>query len=281
MSQERKSSGKLKTIVFLSLFALTVIALAAFAVSRRQVQVPQAQAAAGKVADADRSGYVNRMRLRPQLRDAIRVLGDRLEKPGKERLILTGQLSRDQGEKQNVRLILEYPDKLRLEEASGVTVFDGKDLKSSKAKLSKKEEDEIESLLSDSVEHFFEGQSNGQATRFLGSRFRMDDGLAQNYRGPFYEVYFVNDQAKVKKEKGAQPKEYYLNSDSLLLERIRYEAQDTKAKFEVQFSDWQKFDDQLIPRRITKLENGTPTLSLTISSVATGARQSDTIFSQP
>ncbi len=65
---------------------------------------------------------VRRARLWPQLRELLNVLGNRLEQPGRERSILQGNLSRTGSthrEQVPIRLILEFPDRLRLEEQTG------------------------------------------------------------------------------------------------------------------------------------------------------------------
>jgi hypothetical protein len=271
--------NRFRASVVVALLLITMgVGLGVLAVSRRG---QQARPAAATAAPEGKPVYVSRARLWPQLREALKVLGDRLEKPGKERLILTGTLSRKQDEKLNARLILEYPDKVRLEEPDGVTVFDGKELKSSKKDLSKKDEDEIESLLSDSAEHFFAGQTGGLATRFLGSRFRTDDGTTPGYRGPFYDLYQVHDRLTLKKTVSHQPKLYYLNSDSLLVERVRYESADTRTKVEVQLTGWQKVGDQFVPGRITRLEDGATGLSLTVTAATVGPKLADGVFSTP
>lgn len=249
-------------------------------VSRLGVAAPQS-AVATAAQNPQSQGYVRRAQLWPQLRDALRVLGDRLEKPGRERLILVGALSRSGNENLPVRLILEYPDKLRLEETGGVTVFNGSELRTSKSGLSQRDEDEVESLLFDSVEHFFNGRTNGLATRYLGSRFRMDNGTTPNYRGPFYDLYQVADRITLKRETSYQPKTYYLNSDSLLLERVRYQHRATRATIEVQLSNWQKIAGQYVPGRIVRVENGNAVMSLAITAAVIGPRLNDGIFSRP
>ena len=72
--------------------------------------------------------YVQRRRLWPRLHEALSAVGDRLEKPGKERLTMTGEITR-QGETRPAPMLLiqEFPHHLRLEEQDGsqprVTVF--------------------------------------------------------------------------------------------------------------------------------------------------------------
>lgn len=259
---------------------LVALAVLSFALNRRS-QTAQANPVAVAAAVRTPTGYVSRGRLQPLLRDALEVWGDRLEQPGKERVTLVSTLSRKKDEKLTARLILEYPDKLRLEEPDGVTVYDGKQIKSTKKNRSMKDDDEIESLLSDSAEHFFTSLANGAATRFLGQRFRMDDGTTKNYTGLFCDPYLVQDPTTSKKATGQQAKIYYLNSDTLLLERVRFEDKNGKTKIEVQFSDWQKVNGQFIPGKISRWEDGALVTSLTISQATVGPKAQDGIFVLP
>ncbi|MBS1809056.1 MAG: hypothetical protein JST84_12910 [Acidobacteria bacterium] len=138
-------------------------------------------------------GYLQRKGIWPQLRSALDAYGDRLEKPGKERFIAVGALSNTNlsiNDKIPVRLIAEFPDKLRLEKQTNgkieTTIFDGKTKFKLGGAIKKEEDDELESLVLDSIEHFLAGQMQGQIIRFLGERFRLDDSKSPRYTGPFY-----------------------------------------------------------------------------------------------
>jgi len=78
------------------LFALLALGAFAFASARRARGSETARARAiatqnsNASANPDRGRYVSRRALWPQLRKNLEVLGDRLEKPGKERMILAG-----------------------------------------------------------------------------------------------------------------------------------------------------------------------------------------------
>lgn len=64
--------------------------------------------------------YIQCGRLRPPLCNALNAVGSRFEKPGKERLTISGTLTALSAAGTsvvlNVRLITEYPHKMRLEE---------------------------------------------------------------------------------------------------------------------------------------------------------------------
>jgi hypothetical protein len=278
----RRSLAKFVLAFVTAVGAVTAVTFTARAWRDKKGSAPKRDTVAAQPARAlNAAGYVRRGHLWPQLRPMSKALGDRLEKPGKERLILIGALRRASKKNENrpARLILEFPDRLRLEEQDGVTIYNN-DFASSNGVLKKNERDEAESLLFDFVDHFFASQMRGDATRFLGSRFRLDDGANPNYAGPFYELYQVTDWIAVEKEVREQQKLYYFNSDTLLLERVRYQIERDGETIEVEvlISGWRKVDGQQIPGLITRTEGGAPVLSLSITSAAVAGRQNDGIF---
>jgi hypothetical protein len=232
--------------------------------------------------------YVRRGRLRPRLYAVLGALGDRLEKPGKERLTLTGTIIK--AERQQaipVLLIWEFPGKLRLEEQIDgqrrVIIFNGNDTRGNGNSLSRRDEDLIETLIHDSTEHFLISQLDGAATRFLGTRFRLDDGTATNYEGPFYDLYETSEMIKVRREAQKQTKVYYFNSDTHLLEQVKYQVlrEGIATAVEVRLNNWHEVQEQKLPGEIVRLENGTPVLTFTITSTGIGSRAADGIFSNP
>jgi hypothetical protein len=233
------------------------------------------------------NSYVRRARLWPQLRETLNALGDRLEKSGKERLILVGTLRR-QNNSQAIpfRLFLELPRHLRLEEQGArprVSGFDGGEGWALGAALSDEDQEIIETLVFDSADQFFLAQEQGFATRALGRRFRLDDGGAPNYTGPYYDIYQLQDHVSIVKEERTQSKLFYFNSDTLLLERVRYQIERDGApvNVEVRFGGWQKVNGQQIAGSITRLENDTQTLTITINVVTFSPRAADGAFNKP
>lgn len=208
-------------------------------------------------ATIDPRQYVQRWRLQPQLREALRQLGDRLERPGKERLTLLGTLTRLSGsqvETAPFRLITEFQNRMRLEEQVGtqlrVTVFNGSNAAKLGGPVNRRDEDLIETLVFDSVDNYLIKQTQGAATRFLGSRFRLDNGEAENYSGSYYDLYQTTDQIRIGPSIREQSKQYYFNSDTQLLEHVRYEIQPEGARVsvEVQITGWRKVLDHNFSR---------------------------------
>ena len=295
------SFRRLSKTHFIALFLLACLVVTGLTMSRksRSASAVNRQAPhlspviAGAASDSD--SYINRVLLSPQLRDVIKIVGNRFEKPGKERVTWLGTISRPSlsATKLPIRLILEYPGKLRLEEEENgkqkITVFDGIKLDKQGDDLKKSDEDEIESLLADTVDHFFEAQVQGQAMRYLGSRFRITEPLADEtpknstYKGPLYDLYEVIEQTNFKKETRLQRKAYGFNSDTQLLEIVRYQTDrnGVSVDVEVKYSGWKKVEDQQVPTTITRLEDGKSVLTVELSAASFSQKADDGIFTLP
>lgn len=269
-------------VVALALFT-TVLAVASMSKrsESRTVKPPLVRPSQNPIVTSTGQGYVRAAQLWPQLRWHLKVLGDRIEKPGKERITITGTIKRA-GDAQALPMAvtLEFPDRLRLTVQDGlqqrIVTFDGQNAAAVGGTLTSRERDFIETLVYDTAEHFFAGQTRGTATRFLGDHFRLDDGTTPNYAGPYYEVYQTTEQLKHTVPAREQTKLYCFNSQSLLLERVRYQSQ--ASAVEIQVSGWQQVQGQQVPRRIVRLEGGQPVLVLTVSSVVIGQKIDDQIF---
>lgn len=277
---------KTRILSLVSLVALGFVALAVTSArSSRATNTPTTRHVprSGSFAtETSQPIYVKRGRVKMELLPSLNALGDRLEKPGKERLTETGTLTIDH-HSMSFAAVLEFPDRLRLTIQNGpqlrVITFDGQQARSIGAPLESAERDTIETLVYDAAEHFFSTQTQGKATRFLGSRFRTDDGSAPNYGGPYYDIYQVADQIKTSTEQ-RQEKHYYFNSDTLLLDRVSYQIDRAGATVRVDCSvgDWQKEQGQQIARRIERIEDGKSVFVFTVGSAILSPRVDDGIF---
>jgi hypothetical protein len=285
----RRRSAKFALAFFVAVVAVALVTFTARAWRDKKGPSAKQDAVAAQPTPLppNANSHVRRARLWPRLRDALNVLGDRLEKPGKERLTLVGTLRR-QNNSQAIpfRLFLELPRRMRLEEHGAqprVSGFDGSEGWALGAALSDADQEMIETLVFDSADQLFLGQMQGFATRALGQRFRLDDGAAPNYTGPFYDIYELQDHVPDKNETRQRPKLFYFNSETLLLERVRYQIERAGApvNVEVRLSGWQKVDNQRIPGSITRLENDAQTLTLNINAVTFSSRAADNAFNKP
>ena len=232
---------------------------------------------------------VNRAELDRHVVRALNSLGDRFEKPGKERATFLATLTRYTGNDQGittVQIIHQFPDKLRLEEQTrtGVRVrgFDGRMPWVDSGRMTEEDEKLIETLLRDTIEHFIARQAAGDATRVLGDRYRLDDGSTRGYAGPFYDILKVADTLPSADQTDNRPTLYYLDSDTGLPAKIVYEEQAGAAnRIEVEFSNWATAAGQQIPSRVVRKENGVIVLELEIKQAAFGPALPDAYFKAP
>ena len=236
------------------------------------------------VTRSNRNAYVRRAQISPRLAMNLNALGDRLEKSGQERLALVGTLRvTGTAQPREFAATLEFPDRLRLTVGgpqNRVITFDGQQTKAPQTPDAD-ELDLIETLAYDSVEHFFAAQMQGNAMRFIGARFRTDDGSTPDYTGPYFDIYKIADQIKTSEQERAA-KLYYFNSETLLLERVTYDINrgGSEINVETKLSDWRVVDGQQVARRIERFENGKSVFVLTIRSAGLGRRADDGIFAQ-
>ncbi len=230
--------------------------------------------------------YLHRGLLRPDFIPKLNALGDRLEKPGKERLTLVGTLtSAGEAQPSHVVAILEFRDHLYLT-ISGhgqakVISFDGENPATSVGgSLEPQDLDLVETLVYDVTDHFLSTQTRGLATRSLGARFRIDDGSARTYVGPYYDIYEVNDKVITSPEPRQQRRLYEFNSETLLLGRVCYqiERRGQPLKIETDLGGWFEQSSQQLPRRIERLVNGSSVFLLTIDAATVGPHVNDGIF---
>ena len=90
------------------------------------------------------------------------------------------------------------------------------------------------------------------------------------------------EQIKTSAAQREQPKLYYFNSETLLLERVRYEINrnGSAVKVEERLGDWVKEKGHQVARRIERLENGESVFVLTVRTAGLSPRVDDGVFAQ-
>ena len=280
---KKKTKTSLGLVLVACVLCLSAITFATATILRHKSSAASAGNAQNpsSVTKSNRSAYVRRAQLSPRLALNLGALGNRLEKPGQERLTLMGTLRlAGNAETREIAATLEFPDKLRLVVGgpqSRVITFDGLQTKA----VAADDLDLIETLAYDSAEHFFAAQMQGKAMRFLGSRFRTDDGSTPEYNGPYFDIYKIGEDIKASGEERAA-KLYYFNSDTFLLERVTFVINrgGAEVNVETKLSDWRETDGQKVARRIERFENGKSVFVLTIRSAGFGRRADDSVFAQ-
>src|SRR5439155_19248292 len=125
-----------------------------------------------------RDKYIWRSRLTSTILDSLKSMGDRLEVPGKERLILLGSLSLPTENRELPLLLVRgYPKFVNLVLGQGQDVsiikFDGIKVGVTGRLVSGRESEIVQFLAQDTVEQFFFAQMRGYGTRFLGDHFQL------------------------------------------------------------------------------------------------------------
>ncbi|MCM3873839.1 MAG: hypothetical protein ND895_24385 [Pyrinomonadaceae bacterium] len=230
---------------------------------------------------------VRRESLSSHLRGPFQTLGDRLEKRGKERVSVAGALRWAGGEQATpFVMIWETPGRLRLEVNSGgqqqITIFDGARVLRTVGNIDGRDEDLLETLVYDSAEHFFVSQMQGAATRFLGTRFRLIEDSRAEYSGPVYDIFEVTEPITSRREVREQTRQYLFNSDTQLLEAVKYVvmANGQETRVELRLENWRSVNGQRFPGQVVRLENDARvlTLNLNLASIAVGPGAQDGIF---
>jgi len=265
--------NKLYLIAFVGAMSATAFAIPV--TSRlRALATPGKGPAAKSFQSASRVRSPNRIlisRLSPQLRIPFSALGNRLLKSGMERLIMSGTLSRD-GTTQPVKVVHEFPGLLRVTGNQGPIVSYNGRLPGNSQTINPGGRALIETLLYDSVEYFFIAQWQGAATRFLGARASAPE--AERSDDASYDVYEVINASTSDWSRQLRVKRYFFNSDTQLLEVVKYEVERDGATVSVEthFGDWHLVQGQQAPGAITRSENGRVVLSFTFASATLAPR---------
>lgn len=214
----------------------------------------------------------------------LSVYGNRLTKPGNERLTLTGTFV-DAAGSSTATIITEIPDKIRVVLTGAETktlLFDGSQSSNSGAALTAPDQDVLESLQSDAPESFFYAFHRG-AVRNLGARYRIDGGKTSSYNGPYYDIYQVLEPTVIRSGSPVTQKLYYFDSITGVFAKTHYLIQNggQPVAVETVYSNWSKSGGQSTPGRIERLENGTSMFSLTVTSSVLSQAGDDSIFSTP
>ena len=241
---------------------------------------------------SQRSRYLGFHNVPFGLSRAVEIMGDRLLGPGKERIEWIGTLNPMDSGEVSVRIIWEFPRKVRIEKQLGpeagrnveVTVYDGENLRKSHGLVKPEDEYLVEMLTHDSVEGFFVGQIEGFSARFLGSGYREQDESG-NPIGPSYDIYWVTDWFNVSGRYLLQRKLYYFDSLTAVLKWVQYTLDPKRGRppkrVRIQLAEWNQVGDQLIVGRMVRYEDGVEVLSLSFTEATVGRGLEDGIFSRP
>ena len=205
--------------------------------------------------------------------------------PGKERFTLVGLISDDRGGVRSARITMELPASAKFEDTSGSgksVAFDGAKSVAS-ANVAEAEYDLMETLYADSADYFFYSIAGGSANRFIGSRFRSDDGKSSTYNGPWLSVIQLASRLQFRPDQATRQKFYLFDAATKLLTSVRYEIRrgGQGVPVEIKLSGHTNVDGHMMPGVITRYEGGKQTLEYKVTSAAFSPKAADAVFTKP
>ena len=221
----------------------------------------------------------------PQAQRFLVALGDRLQKPGKERISLTGQYS-DKSSNVPAKLTWEAPGNLRFDRTGAglpPLVFSKTTGIPAGLALSAADLDLFESLLDDRPETFLYSFYNGGVSRFLGNRFRTDNGHTPNYTGPWYDIFQANGPVLALGLAVTRTKLYVFDSQTGLLASTTYTTTQGAATqtISTQYTGWNQQNGQAVPGQIVRTVNGATEFTFKVNSASISPSAADGIFAKP
>jgi hypothetical protein len=271
-------SPGLKIILLVSAALLSLSALANVTRVRRAAglteQPPPVASSTARQARRSRGGNVA---LQPEAYRLSRRLGLRFREAGREVSVLSGTLTFD-GESRRVvirRERGEAGETLEVALGGGAATHAWDDRGGARHSGREAEGEErllVERLALDSPDQFVLAQTRGASYHTVARLARPDEGGADGYAGPLYDVVRVDEPRGVGGAAPASPwRIYHLNSETGLPEKVSYE--EGGGKIEVTLSGWAGHGGELHPSRVAWKRNGSPLMELVVTNVSHGPGQ--------
>jgi hypothetical protein len=208
------------------------------------------------------------------LKPYVIALGQRLQKPGKERIIAVGTLSHPGDARQRseaVRITWQYPLKIRLDKGKNSLTFD----RNNPAQATPGDQetvDTIQMLLEDSMEGLFAMQKDRISRLYLGSGFTLEDASASD---PGMDIVMIS-YPDIFRRKQPILKSYWFDSRTKLLGVVAYTSS-SGILTHIVINDWREVEGEKIPFRIERWENSKLAMRLNLESVTVlaGANESN------
>lgn len=203
----------------------------------------------------------------------FRAMGDRVQKPGNERVTLSGTLTGADGSQSQVLIVMELGGRLNIAFTGAPgpqkIVFNGSAASVTGAVPSSN--DLLESLVDDLPETLL--LVGRPSPRLLGQRFSSPTGGLCDY-------YDVAGFGVAVKQAAPLIKRYCFDSSTALLRRVSYMIDPSRAVV-TQFGNWTLSNGQEVPGTITRTVAGAQVFEFQAQSAAVSASVADGAFSLP
>jgi hypothetical protein len=280
-----------------------LLALPALLIAQSSVTATTGTTSTGATSSASAFDYTQYFKLTsvpPVLQSQAAALGDRLQKPGNERITMTGTLTDPSGTSP-VQIIIQNGGKLNLTflaspvaggsqtggvggtQAPGVSgvqtgattpitttastpvIFNG--ATASGATAQSNQDGVLESFVDDLADTLMLTASHGIGLRMLGQRF-------QDSTGAECDLYDVPIQGQTTGQR--EIKRYCFDSTSQLLRYVQYI--EGSNRLETRFGNWQRVIGQAAPGTVSRFENGVPLFVFQAQTTTISASANDGVF---
>lgn len=216
---------------------------------------------------------------------SLKAMGGRLTSADKATTLLSGSLTDSSGTVP-VQVIVQAPGYLRFQENGGtrVVTYDGNHWQAKNGKGGQEDQRVQESLLAHLPDSVFLQLANGGGLRYIGGRFRTDNGKTPSYSGPYLTLYAYTPTPRLGLAWGEALQEGYfvaIDEKTGLLSEVRTVLQSSGTVPQVtqtKFNNWIQQGGQWYPGAIARLENGQQVLTFTLQQAATGAQFAASTF---
>jgi hypothetical protein len=195
-------------------------------------------------------------------------LGDRYERPGTERMVLSGVIRWGQASSDvPIQMTLVFPERLSIRVTSTPDV----DIDRGRAAVQLTEEQFrlADSLLGASADHFFAARHYRAAVRPIGQGFRFTSP-GSPLSGRNFDLYELTEVSALRDQPRRVVRLFYFDSAGhrLALVWSTLDQNGTRVNVETEYGGWQLSQGQTVPGRITRRENGDEVFTITIQNAA-------------
>ncbi|MCX6602068.1 MAG: hypothetical protein NTV52_00535 [Acidobacteria bacterium] len=187
----------------------------------------------------------------------------------------------------DLRLVKQLPSSFRLEEAKAggrtIASFDGVAAKLPGGVTGGQPDEELgEALGLDTPETFLYSLADGLPYRFLGGRFRTDDGSTPDYKGPWVDIYAMSLSSVLRSDKQIKYKMFMFDSADFLLRRVVYDTPSTTSKgqrrVEILLDNWRVINGLKVATEIVRREDNLEAWSFRVTEAVAGPKIANETF---
>lgn len=219
----------------------------------------------------------------PRLSLYFQTMGSRMATAATAAVTINGTTTDSSGSRP-AQIIVQYPGYLSYSDQAKTITFDGTQFQTKAGAVTSADEPIMESLMAHFPDSIFLQVIAGGALRRIGGHFRPSASTLKTYAGPTWTLFaFTPNQRPGLTAGGALQQNLFIAFDEQtgLMDEVRIVTATSTAQktvIETQFSNWTQQNGQWFPGKIIRLQNGSQTLSFTVTSSGVGQALAPTAF---